>query len=151
MHYLEIGVRQGDSLVSVLKCPRVTLAVGIDLWDCPEVTIDQLMKRLDGDMDRVVVISGNSHAILPGLRHPFDFIYVDGDHSEEGAALDIEQAWALLAPGGSMLVDDCDHPNHRHIRDTCGRLAGKWNVGVDFHPIGTVIAEIKKPYDYAGR
>jgi hypothetical protein len=40
------------------------------------------------------------------LAFSYDLINVDGDHSYEGAYNDCSRAWPLLAPGGTMLVDD---------------------------------------------
>jgi predicted O-methyltransferase YrrM len=45
-------------------------------------------------------------AELATAGEPFDFIYVDGDHSEEGAYSDACLAWSLLKPGGVLLFDD---------------------------------------------
>ena len=36
----------------------------------------------------------------------FDFVYIDGDHTEAGAFSDLHSARKQLNPGGYMLVDD---------------------------------------------
>jgi len=38
---------------------------------------------------------------------PFDLIYVDGSHAERWVARDTDNAFALLAPTGAILWDDC--------------------------------------------
>ena len=43
--------------------------------------------------------------------YTFDFIYVDGVHSAEGALTDACMAWGLLRSGGVMLFDDYQYPH----------------------------------------
>ena len=67
---------------------------------------------------------------------PFDMIYVDGDHIEEGAYADICLAYDLLAPGGIMLVHDLDLPED-DVRNAYNRFI-KENTGIKH-------AEIRDP------
>ena len=46
-----------------------------------------------------------------------DFVYVDGDHSYEGASNDIRNYWPKLKPGGIMAIDDYE-------------IGGWWRDGV---------------------
>jgi predicted O-methyltransferase YrrM len=58
---------------------------------------------------RVTWECGDSHEILPRLRaqgQRFDLITVDGDHTPTGQAQDLRDALAVLAPGGTLIVDD---------------------------------------------
>lgn len=50
-------------------------------------------------------------AEMIGYKHEFDFIYVDGVHSAEGALTDACMAWGLLKQGGVMLFDDYLYPH----------------------------------------
>jgi predicted O-methyltransferase YrrM len=55
------------------------------------------------------VIPTGSYTALANLitvGAQFDFIYVDGDHTGEGAMTDACMAWGLLRHGGIMLFDD---------------------------------------------
>lgn len=55
------------------------------------------------------VIPTGSYTALASLitvGAQFDFIYVDGDHTGEGAMTDACMAWGLLRKGGIMLFDD---------------------------------------------
>ena len=57
----------------------------------------------------VNVIPTGSYTALASLisaSAQFDFIYVDGDHTGEGAMTDACMAWGLLRQGGIMLFDD---------------------------------------------
>lgn len=119
--YLEIGVCAGFSMYHVLTNSDVRFAIGIDTWGNeagghgvgnPKAVIELLGSL----MDRVALITGNSHAVLPMLAGSFDMIFVDGDHSAEGCVLDMDHALRLLAPGGVVLVDDLDNPSHPYLR-----------------------------------
>jgi predicted O-methyltransferase YrrM len=55
--------------------------------------------------------SYNALAEMVGHKYAFDFIYVDGVHSAEGALTDACMAWGLLKQGGVMLFDDYLYPH----------------------------------------
>jgi predicted O-methyltransferase YrrM len=57
----------------------------------------------------VNVIPSGSYTALATLitaGKQYDFIYVDGDHTGEGALTDACMSWGLLRKGGIMLFDD---------------------------------------------
>ena len=58
-----------------------------------------------GRQDRAIV--GRQPALRLHRPGPFDLIYVDGSHAEPWVARDTENAFALLAPTGAILWDDC--------------------------------------------
>lgn len=120
--YLEIGVRYGDSLVSVLnqRFPnRLTLC---DTWGGEyggeqfggPTHIEELLARMEYHHP-VTFLNGNSHDLLKTVKEQFDLITVDGDHSAEGAREDLEDCWKLLTPGGLLLFDDLSHPSHPEL------------------------------------
>jgi hypothetical protein len=43
-------------------------------------------------------------------------VLVDGDHSDEGARADLENAWPLVVSGGTLLFHDICHPAHPGLR-----------------------------------
>ena len=138
-HYLEIGVRRGRSLSQVLAESPATLAYGFDLWIAdygsvpgkgirtanpgPDFVRAELAKV--GVTAKPILISGNSHDTLPRFfrdaRNPawFELILVDGDHTRDGARLDLDIAFEHLAPGGALVFDDIRHPE-------CGDLGSLW-------------------------
>lgn len=64
-----------------------------------------------GVVGKVEIITGDSRAVLPRLAVAgpwFDTIFVDGDHSAEVVAFDIEWAVKLLKPGGALALHDLD-------------------------------------------
>lgn len=151
IHYLEIGVQEGDSLWSVLQNESVLLAVGIDIWNedsggTNRGNPNHIPVRFADAMNRLVIISGDSHHILPGLRHAFDLIFVDGDHSEVGCIQDLTDCLPLLreGPRNRMLVDDLDHPKHAYLHNAVEKWAKEHGVGFEFNPIGYGVAVLQR-------
>jgi predicted O-linked N-acetylglucosamine transferase (SPINDLY family)/glycosyltransferase involved in cell wall biosynthesis/predicted O-methyltransferase YrrM/ubiquinone/menaquinone biosynthesis C-methylase UbiE len=136
-HYLEVGVRRGRSMAQVLVESPQTKAYGFDLWipnyasvpeqgiyttnPGPEFVLSELNKI--GVKNYPTLIQGNSHQTLPAFfansNNPqeFDLIYIDGDHSYQGAKLDLDIAFAHLAPGGALIFDDICHPAHLYLQN----------------------------------
>jgi hypothetical protein len=56
--------------------------------------------------ERFKFIEGRSEDVLPKLKREYDLIYIDGDHSYEGAKADIINCIPLLAKGGVLVLDD---------------------------------------------
>jgi len=54
----------------------------------------------------IPTVSYTALATLISAGVQFNFIYVDGDHTGEGALTDACMAWGLLQTGGIMLFDD---------------------------------------------
>jgi predicted O-methyltransferase YrrM len=54
---------------------------------------------------------GSSHDILPGMvaDQAFDLIHVDGDHSAEGARLDLVDSLKFVKENTVILFDDTDY------------------------------------------
>ena len=44
--------------------------------------------------------------MLPALQPEYDFIYIDGDHSEKAVWLDAVLSFDILKVGGIMIFDD---------------------------------------------
>lgn len=129
-HYLEIGVRDGDSLRVVLEeagqhLESVWLA---DLWGSDyggtgrgsHAHIEQLLQDFGFD-GRPVFLDGDSRntlpALLPQKARAFDLVLVDGDHSEAVGLADLRNAWPLVRPGGTLLFHDITHPEHLYLAD----------------------------------
>lgn len=132
--YLEIGVRRGRSMAVVVTQSPDVAVWGLDLWVPnyagmanlgPEFVRNE-MQRL-GHRGPLELISGDSRHTLPSLLDSqpelqFDIVTVDGDHSAEGARLDLRTAMTRVRPGGVILFDDVGHPLHADLaacwRDT---------------------------------
>jgi len=138
-NYLEIGVRRGRSVCTVVRgCPSVNVAA-FDMWvqnyagmenPGPEFVHDEMKRH--GFSGNVSFINGDSHETVPQYfadfpDATFDLITVDGDHSEEGAFADLCTVIPRLALGGILVFDDIAHPDHSYLLDV-------WRRALDRHP-----------------
>lgn len=135
-NYLEIGVRRGRSLSIVAQTSPECRIFGFDLWmqnyagmpnPGPDFVRDELARG--GFTGSLELVSGDSHkTLLEFFREfpefEFDMINVDGDHSEEGARLDLNQVLPHLAVGGVLLLDDIMHPQHRYLEVVWDQIVG---------------------------
>lgn len=149
--YLEIGTREGGSLVVVLEnAPTLRRVVCADTWGgewggSGRGSHDHIDKLLSLRLyaGSVEYLDGDSKATIPTLRETFDLVLVDGDHSEEGGRADLENTWPLVAPGGCLVFHDITHPAHPH-------LARVWSEFV-FRHAGSIHTHktIEEPYGVA--
>ena len=58
-----------------------------------------------------LIEQASARALVGRLRRgdTFHVIYLDGNHEEHAAYHDLLLCWQLLAPGGTLIVDDYDH------------------------------------------
>jgi hypothetical protein len=138
--YLEVGTRTGWSLAQVLFHTPAARVFSFDLWledysstenPGPEYVTAQMRHVVPSDMPLdLTFVSGNSHDTIPEFFDPdqyprsfaseqpvpelFDLITVDGDHSIEGAWMDLTALFPHVAIGGAIVFDDLelslDHP-----------------------------------------
>lgn len=127
--YLEIGVREGDSLKAVLDAYMPKWVFLCDTWGSSYGgtgrgdnihIVNIITKYPNSQMTIWNFLDGRSEEYLPILiKHgrKFDLITVDGDHSYNGAMSDLQMAWQLLAKNGILVFDDVIHPNHKYLRE----------------------------------
>ena len=63
--------------------------------------------------DRFAAVCGDSRETLAAYEHapgdaPFDWAFVDGLHTLEGARSDLRHARRLSAAGATVVLDDCN-------------------------------------------
>ena len=111
---LEVGVYRGAWIFSLARnVPQIGQLVGIDPFpgefrnfrhQLPQRTaamgLSDRFTHFDSWEDMAMVEAG------PDGRRQFDVIHVDGDHSFDGAALDLSHVDSWLRPGGVVIVDD---------------------------------------------
>jgi caffeoyl-CoA O-methyltransferase len=108
---LEIGTFMGVSACSIARA----LAPGgrltcVDPWpanggDDPCLSIALREFGRHGVTDRIQLVRGTSDAVEDRLKD-YDFIFVDGDHSEEGLAIDWRITKCHLDVGGIVCLHD---------------------------------------------
>jgi len=99
----EVGTYRGDFALHILRACDPTelhlIDIDVSLLD-PAVTKDS----------RVSIHQGRSQEILARFPdHHFDWIYIDGDHSYEGASGDARLAAGKVKPGGYLVFNDFAH------------------------------------------
>lgn len=124
--YLEIGVKDGDSLLCILH-PGLEEVVLCDTWTdmyggSAKGSHEHISDLLSDYPCTVTFLDGESQETIPkhmqGNLCFFDLALVDGDHSYEGCKSDLENCADLLKIGGYIVVDDIMHPAHLHL-DEC--------------------------------
>ncbi len=110
IHYLEIGVFEGRSLIwmleNILTHPTAK-ATALDIF--PRKLQEGFLANLSlsGFTDKVTVIKGASQNKLKNLSpHSFDIIYIDGDHIAPSVLTDAILSWPLLKKEGILIFDD---------------------------------------------
>jgi len=135
---VELGVFQGRTALIMAwgaKQGNGAHVTAIDPWDLPGNVYDPPFTEADskawaeyrirelGYAERIRLVQAFSHEMAAewsGL--PVGLLFVDGDHTREGARLDIE-AWAPhLAPGAVIAVDDYHHPDWPGVAEAVDEL-----------------------------
>lgn len=128
----EVGVKRGINFHNILSC-EPQLAVAVDIWDLWESDgtferndawwpVEKLREVYEGfvesvkDKPNVRVVKNYSHLACELFEDGyFDFIYIDADHSYNGAKQDINCWWPKVRQGGVMAGHDyCE----RHLDKT---------------------------------
>jgi predicted O-methyltransferase YrrM len=128
--YLEIGTRRGHSLCMVANCVPESIDIySFDLWvedyageSNPGLDLIRRELRKLGFRGNAHFFAGDSKKTIPSFfgdpGHPqeLDLIFVDGDHSDEGARTDLVNVVDRLSVGGLLVFDDITHPLHSGLR-----------------------------------
>lgn len=110
---LEVGVRFAYSLIAMARASlRLESIIGVDGQFYVDDSQDKATKNISacgfGPITRL--ITGDSRKILPELpKVSFDLIHLDGGHYRESVRDDLLEAWPLLRPGGTAIVDDTSY------------------------------------------
>lgn len=71
-----------------------------------ESSYDLFIDNTKENKERIVVKKGFSKDLLPTLDEKYDFIYIDGDHSEDAVWVDAVESFKLLKENGVIIFDD---------------------------------------------
>ena len=120
---VEIGTFEGRFFIAMaLGLTADEHALGIDRFDWPDdrvrVRLLENCKAMGLAPDRIEAWQQDSRAVAPvELRrrvngHGARFIHIDGDHTHEALAHDLELAHAALNERGVIALDDMLHPGY---------------------------------------
>lgn len=133
----EIGVWKGDFSERILRVTKPQRLVLVDPWEFvpshEERWYGGKIAKSQADMDATyegVVERFASHPEVEVARHrsvdflaktdvEFDWVYIDGDHSEDPVYRDLTLSWERVVPGGHVCGDDY------YWKDADGTLAVK--------------------------
>jgi predicted O-methyltransferase YrrM len=117
--FLQLGAYTGDASLWMLDNIKDVVLVDVDTWEGSD---EEVHHKMDfSDVERVYDEKINGRTIkrkmttfkyLLTCSQPFDFIYVDADHTAASALIDGELAWRLLNKGGILAFDDYEWGAH---------------------------------------
>lgn len=150
---LEFGVRSGYSGVVFAKAiSGEKTYVGVD----PNLYVSQGLEkaaqtfellRTEGHRFTTFLIEGfsSSEAVKKTLSFsgPYHAIHIDGEHTYFGKVYDLYIASQLVAPGGFVLVDDCEHHGMIHEAVKLACYLG-WFNAYSFVPTKRGLAVLQK-------
>ena len=138
--FVEIGRFKGGSTFTFASA----LPQGVELWSYdlhvalrPDMPGDQLDAELRAALERygidhkVHLIVADSRKVEPPSQE-VELLFIDGDHSYEGARADFDRWSALVRPGGHLLFHDAVdsggygnvYPGVSRVADEVGREGG---------------------------
>jgi len=130
--YLEIGSCRGESMANVASVAAECVAINLSATEMAALGYPPAAIAAEGlfinQLANVRNIYHNSQTYdYSAIQRSFDLIFIDGDHSQAGVAIDTRNAFPLLRDGNSVIVwhDYGDTPEmmnaavFKGIRDGC--------------------------------
>ena len=133
--YLEIGVFGGGTTKYIRDCVDIA-CTGIDLFEDFKISsnnthvsgnyaIEDVQNFLGPDVE---LLKGDSKVILQSLKDKYDLIFIDGNHTYDGAKSDFENCLPLLAEGGFIAFHNCSAIYEPDYGLYCKKDGGPWLV-----------------------
>ena len=155
LRFLQIGAYTGDATVWLLDnilTDQSSTLTDIDTWEGSDEKEHHAMDFKEvydyyssrtSKYPNLTAIKGPSKSVLPTLDSGFNFIYVDGNHTESAVYWDAIDSWELLASDGIIAFDDYlwgqdVHPSLRPklaIDQFMGEKQGEYEVLVNSYQV----------------
>ena len=110
--YLEIGSYSGGSISLMSSHPYPTDCYTIDLgYPIEKEVVERNVKKFKNKQSSFSYIQGNSQSpeivnLIKNTIGEIDILFIDGDHSKNGATLDYLNYSTILKSGGWIIFDD---------------------------------------------
>lgn len=132
----EIGVAYGGLCESILANTEVKKVYGVDPYLCKyscqglfQLTQDELdslhdsvLSRLEKHAKKFQLIREPSHEASKYVREQLDFVYIDADHTYQGAMTDLITWYPRIRNGGFLAGHDYNHPNWPGVTKAVNRF-----------------------------
>ena len=115
----EIGVFFGENSKAILDNlnmktlylidPYDQGLVGIEEQEAPQYILGHAKRLLEPHSDKIIWVKQHSEEAAASIKGKLDFVYVDGDHTYEGAYKDFERYWPKIKKGGILGGHDFDN------------------------------------------
>lgn len=128
---IEVGVWDGQNCTHLLAARPLLRLILVDRWRPPNPddsyalsgaqiaskpqsrhteAYNKTMKAIEPYMDRVIILKGDSVPMAENVEDAsVDFVFIDGDHSEEGVSKDIVAYLPKIKKGGFISGHDWNH------------------------------------------
>jgi Methyltransferase domain len=139
---VEIGVAFGGHSDAILECTNIEHLYGVDPYrhrpddqnpmnmhqkefDVLYQNVLQHMKQHGG---RFSLLRMDSIAAAKAITEPVDFVYIEGENSEETVRLDLELWFPKVRDGGVICGHDFNHPNFPGVARAVSELLYRENL-----------------------
>jgi predicted O-methyltransferase YrrM len=149
----EIGRFKGGSTVVF----ATALPEGVELWSYDlhvALRADMTGASLDAELSAALArlgLTDNVHLLVADSRvveppaQPLELLFIDGDHSYDGAKADFERWGAFVRPGGRVLFHDAvDTGGYGNVYPGVARAVGEIGAGWERRPGAGSIAHFVK-------
>ena len=132
----EIGTYNGGTSLFLCGLPTVRRYVGIDIQPFNERAIKALAPR---HVD-LTILKGSSRDLRERVGADFDVLFIDGDHTYDGAKADFLDYRGLVRPGGLIAFHDIV-PDQGHDEVWSGDVPKLWREVRDEYRHWEFVAE----------
>jgi hypothetical protein len=119
-------------------------------WDnlINENTYNIFINNTKYNKHKIIIKRGLSTDILPNLKKIYDFIYIDGDHSEKAVWIDAIYSFKILKINGFIIFDDYEwNIGDKSPKKTIDKFLDEYKNYIDIIDINSQVI-IKKIKDY---
>ena len=120
INFLQIGAFKGDATVwildTIIESKERSSLTDVDiwsgdrhhflLWDIDPREIESIYDKNTAGYKNLIKVKERSEIFLQKKENKYDFIYVDGDHSNEQTFMDAVLSWEVLKSNGILAFDD---------------------------------------------
>jgi len=122
----------------------------MDEWDnfINENTYDIFINNTNYNKNQIIIKRGLSCDILPTLEQIYDFIYIDGDHSENAVWIDAIYSFKILRKNGIIIFDDYEwNTGDKSPKKAIDKFLNEYKNFIEVISINSQVT-IKKIHDF---